>query len=137
MRHLATTLFILAGIANLPPLLGVLGAERLELLYGMPFAGDDLVLLMRHRAVLFGILGAFIIFAAFQTRLRTAATVAGLSSMLSFMLLALPLDVHGEAVRRVFWVDAGASVLLIAGYLISVRNSRGAASTSLEQTHDK
>lgn len=124
MRHIATALFVLAGIANLPPLLGVLGPEQLESLYGLPFAGDDLLLLMRHRAVLFGILGAFIIFAAFRVQLRAIATVAGLVSMLSFMFLALPLNVHGQALQRVFWVDAVASFLLVAGYWASMRHSR-------------
>lgn len=130
MRHIATTLFILAGVANLPPLLGVVGAERLQSLYGLPFSGEDLLLLMRHRAVLFGILGVFIIAAAFRIHLRAIATIAGLVSMLSFMLLALPLNVHGEALQRVCWVDAVASVLLLAGYLISVRHSRMLPDTS-------
>jgi len=124
MRHVATILFILAGIANLPPVMGVLGAERLESLYGLPFAGEDLLLLMRHRAVLFGILGAFIIFAAFRIHMRAIATVAGLISMLAFVLLALPLNAHGEALQRVFWVDVVACVLLFSGYSISVWHFR-------------
>ena len=122
MRHIATVLFNLAGLVNLMPVVGVLGAARLEALYGFPLAGDDLLLLMRHRAVLFGVLGAFIVVAAFRVQWRAIATIAGLISMLSFVLLALPLDVHGEAVRRVFWVDVIASVLLLLGYWISTRH---------------
>jgi hypothetical protein len=34
------------------------GAARLEGLYGVALAGDDLLLLMRHRAVLLGLVGA-------------------------------------------------------------------------------
>jgi hypothetical protein len=127
MRHVVTTLFILAGLVNLLPVTGVLGAERLESLYGLPVAGDDLLLLLRHRAAMFGVVGGLIIFAAFRVHLRAAATVAGLVSMAAFMLLALPLSAHGEPLQRVFWADVIASALLVAGYGISVRRSRPAA----------
>lgn len=122
MAHLATLLFIIAGLVNLLPAVGVLGAARLESLYGLPMAGEDLLLLMRHRAVLLGVLGSFMVMAAFRVQWRAAATVAGLVSMLSFVFLALPLDAHGAAVQRVFWVDVIASGLLLAGYWASTRN---------------
>ncbi len=50
MRYLATSLFILVGLINLFPSIGVLGAARLEGLYGVALAGDDLLLMMRHKA---------------------------------------------------------------------------------------
>lgn len=136
LRHTATALFILVGIANLLPCAGLLGAERLESLYGVPLAGEDLILLMRHRAAMLGLLGAFIIFAAFRVQLRAAATVTGLVSMLSFMVLALPLDTRGEALQRVFWVDAVASVLLAAGYWATVRCSAMAVNKLPERARE-
>jgi hypothetical protein len=99
MRHVATTLFVLVGLVNLLPAVGILGAARLESLYGLPLAGDDLLLLMRHRAALLGVLGGLIIVAAFRHQLRAAATIAGLISMLSFIALALPINTHGEPVQ--------------------------------------
>jgi hypothetical protein len=60
MRHFATTLLVLVGLVNLMPAVGILGSARLEALYGLPLAGDDLLLLMRHRAALFGVLGALL-----------------------------------------------------------------------------
>lgn len=137
MRSVAAILFILVGIVNLLPLVGVLGAERLESLYGLSFPGQDLLLLMRHRAVLFGVLGAFIIFAGFRAQARAAAAVAGLVSMLSFMVLALPLSAHSEELQRVFWMDAAACCLLVVGYWVSFRYSRMAANASLERTGEK
>lgn len=122
MAHLATIVFIIVGLVNLMPAVGVLGAARLESLYALPMAGEDLLLLMRHRAALFGVLGSFMVIAAFRVQWRMAAMVAGLVSMLSFVFLALPLDAHGAAVQRVFWVDVIASVLLLAGYWASTRN---------------
>ena len=70
MKQLAITLFTLTGLINLYPAMGLLGAAQLESLYGLPFTGEDLLLLMRHRALLLGLLGAFIIGAAFQKTWR-------------------------------------------------------------------
>jgi hypothetical protein len=43
---------------------------------------------MRHRAVLFGLLGAFLIAAAFLPSLQLAALVAGFASVVSFLYLS-------------------------------------------------
>jgi hypothetical protein len=86
-------------------------------------AGDDLLLLMRHRAVLLGLVGAFILIAAIRVQWRKAATVAGLVSMLSFVSIAIPPQAHGAALQRVFWIDVIACVLLFGGYLISKRQA--------------
>lgn len=114
MRHSISALFILAGLINVTPVIGVLGAERLEALYQMPFEGVDLVLLMRHRAVLFGVVGGLLLVAAFRPALRTLAGTTGLVSVVSFLLLALPLQEHSAALQRVFWADvvAGAALVL-------------------------
>lgn len=114
MRHLVSALFILAGLIKMTPVIGVLGAERLQALYQMPFDGLDLLLLMRHRAVLFGVVGSLLLVAAFRPQLRVPAGTVGLVSIASFLWLALPLQEHGAALQRVFWADvvAGASLLL-------------------------
>lgn len=129
MRHVVAALFLVVGTVNFMPLVGVLGEARLESLYGIDVEGDDLLLLMRHRAVLFGILGGFMMLAAFRAHWRTAATVAGLISMVSYLVLALPLAPHGAPIQMVFWIDVVAVVLLLAGFLLSRRlSARTAAS---------
>ena len=115
MKHVVTAIFMLVGLINFLPVLGVLGAAHLETLYGLPITNDDLLLLLRHRAALFGLLGAFIIASAFRDSWRNLAAAAGFASMLSFMLLALPLSEHGAALQRVFWIDVIACVLLAFG----------------------
>jgi hypothetical protein len=47
------------GIIHQLPLTGVLSVSRLQVLYGVTITDPNLEILMRHRAVLFGILGAF------------------------------------------------------------------------------
>jgi hypothetical protein len=112
-------LFVLVGLLNAFPVVGVLGPAQLASLYGLTIADPDLLLLMRHRAVLFGLLGALLVAAAFRKQLRTLATVAGVVSMASFCILALPLDPHGESLRRVFWADVVALPLLILAWWLS------------------
>ncbi len=119
IRLLATLFFVLVGAVNLLPVVGVLGVDRLESLYGFSVDGEELPLLLRHRAVLFGLLGAFIVLAAFRTQWRPAATLAGLVSMISFAALALPIEAHNEAMQRVIWIDVGAIVLLVIAYGLS------------------
>lgn len=77
MRHVITMLFVLAGVIKVTPVIGVLGAERLQALYQMPFDGLDLLLLMRHRAVLFGVVGGLLLVAAFRPSLRALAGTVG------------------------------------------------------------
>ncbi len=57
MKILTNALFLIAAFVNLAPVSGVLSADVLEGLYGITLEDPNLVILMRHRAVLFGIVG--------------------------------------------------------------------------------
>ena len=124
LRHFATVAFVLAGLVNLYPLVGVLGADNLKSLYGMAVKNADVLLLLRHRAVFFGLLGALLIYAAFRPAWRRFALIAGLTSMLSFLFFAFPLGGHGKAITQVFWVDMVAIIVLIAGAWLSSFSDR-------------
>lgn len=104
-----------AGIIHLLPLAGVLGSDRLASLYGLPFNEPNLEILMRHRAVLFGLLGVFLVFAAFKPAYQTAAYVAGLVSVVSFLYLAWSVGGYNELIGRVLKADIVALVCLVVG----------------------
>lgn len=57
MRYVVTVMLIVVAVIHLLPLSGVLSGERLAALYGIPFNEPNLEIVMRHRAVLFGLLG--------------------------------------------------------------------------------
>ncbi|RYE84342.1 MAG: phosphopantetheine adenylyltransferase [Myxococcales bacterium] len=102
------------AIIHLLPMVGALGAARLHRLYGLSPGDPGLVLLLRHRAVLFGLLGAFLLLAAFRPALTTLGLVAGSVSVVSF--LALALDTTGPlhaSLRRVVAADVVALVCLV------------------------
>ena len=88
MRYVVAAMLVIVGVIHLLPLSGALGAERLAALYGVSLSDPNLVILMRHRAVLFGLLGLFFIFAAFRRSMQPAAFIASFVSVLSFLFLA-------------------------------------------------
>jgi hypothetical protein len=70
---------------------------------------------MRHRAVLFGLLGAFMLLAAFRTELQAIALVAGFVSVVSFLYLAWSTGHYNAQVGRVVAADVVALVCLVIG----------------------
>lgn len=125
MRHLIAASLLVAAIIHLLPLAGVLGPERLSALYGIAFAESNLVLLMRHRAVLFGLLGVFLAIAAFRPAWRSAAFVAGFVSVVSFLVLAWSGGGYNAAIGRVVIADVVALVCLLIGGGMHLWQMRG------------
>ena len=79
---------------------------------------------MRHRAVLFGILGVFLIYAAFRPAAQSAAFIAGFSSVLSFLALAWTTSGYNESVGRVVTADIVALGCLVIGSVAYRLNRR-------------
>jgi hypothetical protein len=106
MRQLWTALVLVAAAINLAPVLGALAPERMATLYDVDLGDPNLQILMRHRAVLFGLVGGLLAVAAFHPPLRTVGYVVGFSSMLSFLLVAWVVGGYGAGIRRVALLDA-------------------------------
>jgi len=118
MNKTISGMLIIAAIIHLLPAVGVLGAERLTNLYGLPFQEPNLLIMMRHRAVLFGLLGLFLLYAAFNPGLQAAALIAGVISAASFLLLAWSVGGYNAALNRVVIADVVAlACLLLASVL--------------------
>jgi len=120
MTYLVGATLVVVGIIHLLPLVGVVGADRLAALYGVAIPGPDLAILMRHRAVLFGLLGAFLVYAAFVPDVRSAAFVAGFVSVVSFLVLAWGEGDYNAEVGRVVMVDLVALACLVVGAAVHV-----------------
>lgn len=117
MRYLLMAALMIVGVIHLLPLSGVLGAAQLETLYGIAVSEPNAALLMRHRAVLFGILGAWCIAAVFVPSLRLAALLAATASVVSFLALAGDAASLTPQVARVVVADWIALAALAAGYI--------------------
>lgn len=122
-KILAGALLIVA-IIHLLPLAGVLGVERLRSLYGVAIDDPNLALLMRHRAVLFGIVGAMLIAAVFVPAWQALATVLAAVSVVSYCILYGLTPGINAALRTVFMVDlVAAAALAVAGVCLVLRAS--------------
>jgi hypothetical protein len=115
MRFFIAASLLLAAVIHLLPLVGVIGPTRLSELYGITVSDQNLEILLRHRAVLFGLLGAFLIFAAFNPPFQVAGFIAGLVSVASFLLLAFSVGQYNSQLSRVVVADILALVFLVAG----------------------
>ena len=73
---------------------------------------------MRHRAILFGLLGLFLLYAAFQPALQSIAIVAGVISVVSFIAIAWSVGGYNDAIRKVVIADIIATVGLVAAATI-------------------
>lgn len=104
---------VLAAVIHLIPASGLLSAQRLNVLYELSLDDPRLILLLRHRALLFGVLGTFFLLAAFVAAWRVAAALVALLSMLSFIGLASGQE-WPAAIQRVVRVDVVVSLLLVA-----------------------
>lgn len=111
----------LCGLVHLLPLGGVLGAAPLVALYGAAAGEPGVALLLRHRALGFGTLALFCLAAAWHPPWRLPALGLALASVAGFLLLAGAPGGLGEALRRVYWVDALLLPLLLAALALQLR----------------
>ncbi|MBO6634545.1 hypothetical protein [Parvibaculum sp.] len=108
-------IFVSVGLLNAYPAIGMLGARQLLGLYGIPMTDGNLLTLMQHRAVMLGLIGVFLIVAAFRRELQPAGFILGFASMLSFVVLARLQDDPSRYISKVAMADiAGSALLLVA-----------------------
>ena len=127
MRFIIPAMLVAVGIIHILPLSGVLSATRLFDLYGITFDDPNLEILMRHRAVLFGLLGIFLLSSAFLPSLQLAALITGFVSVVSFLYLAYSVGGYNDQVNRIVTADKAALVCLLVGsiaYAINYSNTK-------------
>jgi hypothetical protein len=123
MRLLISAMLVIVAVIHLLPLQGVLGPERLSALYGLEVAESNVEILLRHRAVLFGLFGLFFLVAALRPQLQAGAIVVGFASVVPFLVLAWTVGGYNAQVRRVVVADevALACLVVAAGALWYLR----------------
>jgi len=112
---------LVAGVIHILPISGLFGASRLEALYGVAIQDPNLLILMRHRAVLFLLLGLFIVAAIFIPAIQLTAIIAGLVSAIVFIVLAKSVGDYNSAIAKVVvadWVAIAALVVALVLYLL-------------------
>ncbi len=135
MKRLLSLLMILVGLIHLLPVAGLAGADKLSTLYGVALSDPNLIILMRHRAVLFGILGVYLCLAAFRPAMQVGALCAGLASVVSFLVLAWTTGTYNLLLARVVAVDLAAfGCLIAAGMIYLMQRSLARKGTETSRT---
>ncbi len=112
MSKLVSILLIVVGVINFLPVFAVLSATNLEQAYSVELANNDLIILMRHRALLFGIIGGFILFSVFAPSYQTPAMIMAAVSMIGFLYLAWTVGGYNDAISQIAMIDSAGIVCL-------------------------
>ena len=102
-----------SALIHLLPLVGALGPSQVARLYDVKVEGPDLAVLLVHRAVLFGLLGAALIAAIFGEEARPYVVGAVLVSDVAFLAIAGLSTGLNDKMKRVVRADLISIVLLV------------------------
>jgi len=119
MQRIITALLVIVGVIHLLPLSGVLGAQELSTLYGLSLHESNISILMRHRAVMFGLFGAFFIYAGFKKQYQPLAFVTALVSVVSFLAIAWSTGEYNAAINKVVIADLVALICVLLAIILS------------------
>ena len=111
---IAAVILFIVGTINLLPMIVFFDATKTARLYGLPIEGESLTILMRHRAVLLGLVGLALIAAAIKPEFRVLAIALALISKLAFIFLTFTASDYTAEIRQVALIDVGAIVLLLS-----------------------
>lgn len=114
LNVLIGALILIAGVINFLPVVGLLSRKRLEILYGIEITDPNTEILMRHRAVMFGLIGGFMIYSAISGDFWDWAIGGGLISMILFIVLALQTGGYTDPIRKIIKADIFAILCLLA-----------------------
>lgn len=114
---ISSSMLVIVGTIHLIPFVGVFGETALSNLYGVSFRDNNLLILMMHRAVLFGLLGGFFLFAAFIPSLQGLAFLTSTIAVTTFLWISLAVGNYNGKVLKVVQVDIFALLCILIGTL--------------------
>ncbi len=118
MTTIIMVCLIIVGLINFIPVIGVLSSLKLENSYSISLESNDLIILMRHRALLFGTLGGFILYSAFFAFYQEAAMLMAGVSMIGFALLVVIVGDYNDSIFKVLIADIVGIVFLLIAFIL-------------------
>lgn len=115
MRFVVPAVLVLLAAIHVVPVVGVASTARLYALYGVTVEDPNLEILLRHRALLFGLLGALLAYAAIRPELHRLGLLAAFVSVTSFLVLAYEVGGFTSDLSSVVRADIVALVLVVIG----------------------
>ncbi len=120
MKIVVSSILFILAVIHLLPVVGVLGSDSLTRLYGITVSDSNTEILLRHRAVLFAIIGLFLLLSVFKSEYQPIAICIGLISVASFLLLTWSTEGLNSEISWVVKVDWLALVLFIVAGAINM-----------------
>jgi len=118
MNKAYLVLLFLVGVINFLPIFGVLSLDKINQAYGLSVSDNNLAVLLRHRALLFGLIGGFVIYSVFNPQYQTVAIILAGLSMLGYLFFFYSIGDSNSALLKIAQVDMVGVVLLVLAILI-------------------
>lgn len=112
-QWIVTGLVFLVGLLNLAPTIVFFAPDRSLSLYAIELAEPNLSIVMRHRAVLLGLLGVALIYGAFRREHLVPVMIAALIGKAAFLYLVYSNAGANAELGRVAMFDIGAIAVLV------------------------
>lgn len=122
-RNAAMAILIIIGVITASPVIIALNPNGITSLYNVAVEDDAILLLIRHRQVMLGILGAALVYGAFFYHLRMMVITAAVVSKLAFIGLYIATPGLTQGIQRVIYFDAMSILLLLIAAVIFWRDS--------------
>jgi hypothetical protein len=113
MNKVIPVLLFIVGVINFLPVVGALSAEKLSQAYSIDLVNNNLVILMRHRALLFGVVGGFILYSVFVPMYQGAAMVMAAITMTGYLYFVWAVGGFNDSIFRVAMIDVVGLVCLV------------------------
>jgi len=114
MKKVYLVLLFLVGVINFLPIIGVLSLDKINQIYGLSLIDNSLEILLRHRALLFGLIGGFVLFSLYKPQHQIAAISLAALSMLGYLFLFWSIGGSNAELLKVAQIDIVGVILLFA-----------------------
>jgi hypothetical protein len=121
-RNAAVAILVVIGVITASPVITALNPNGITSLYNVTFEDDAVLLLVKHRQVMLGVLGVALVYGAFFYHLRIMVITAAVISKLAFVGLCLTTPNLTQGIQRVIYFDTVSIVLLLIAAVIFWRS---------------
>jgi hypothetical protein len=118
MENLYRLILLITGLVHILPFSFLFFTEQLQKSYGVDISDANLQLLLRHRAIFFGLIGVGMILSAIKKSFYGWASAIGLISMLSFVWLFYQIGGINQQLRSVMLIDVFISAALFLSAMV-------------------
>lgn len=117
-RTIAIALLVVIGMLTASPSITALNPNSITALYGVALDNEAALLLVRHRQIMLGLLGAMLVCGAFFDSLRMMAITINVLSKSAFLGFSLTASTLTPELQRIVYFDVVSIVFLLMSTFI-------------------